>query len=130
MGAAENKKLVRETWDAFWRGDIEAGLANMWDDITWTVADAGPLGGPKSGKEEMGRFRRLLLNSVELKREVIGLHGDGNTVVMEVVGRGRLKNGQPYENAAVTIWEVEEGKIRRVREYVFDIRKALAVGAD
>ena len=130
MGVAENKKLVRETWDAFWRGDIEAGLANMWDDITWTVPEAGPLGGPKKGKEEMGRFRRLLLNSVELNREVIGLHGDGNTVVMEVVGKGQLKNGQPYENAAVTIWEVENGKVRRVREYVFDIRKSLAVGAD
>ena len=52
-----NKSLVYDTWQAFWRGDIEAGLANFADDATWLVPGRLKASGIKRGKEEIRRFR-------------------------------------------------------------------------
>jgi len=129
MDAERNKKLVKDTWEAFWRGDIDAGLANMSDDITWFTPGTMALSGLKRGKDAMRQFRFGEFDIfLELRRHVVGLHADGNTVILEVEAEGRLKNGEPYENAGCVIWEVDDGKITRVRQYV-DTQKALAINA-
>jgi ketosteroid isomerase-like protein len=129
MDVAENKKLVKDTWDAFWRGNIEAGVANMADDIAWFTPGAMAMSGWKRGKDEIRKFRFTELDIfLELNRNVIGLYGDGNTVILEVKAEGRLKNGEPYENAGCVVWEIENGKIARVRQYV-DTYKAMAINA-
>jgi uncharacterized protein len=127
MTGAANKNLVRETWEAFWRGDIEAGLVNMADDVTWFIPGTMRTSGLKRGKAEVGKFRRNNLDLfIELQRKVVGLYADGATVILEVAASGRLKNGKVYENAGCVVWEIENGKIQRVREYV-DTAKAAAV---
>ena len=127
MDADSNKKLVKDTWDAFWRGDIAAGLANMSDDITWLTPGTMTLSGLRKGKDAIRQFRFTELDIfLELQRTVVGLYGDGDTVILEVKAEGRLRNGEPYENAGCVVWEVENGKIVRVRQYV-DTQKALAI---
>jgi ketosteroid isomerase-like protein len=124
-----NKRLVMDTWQAFWRGDIEAGVANMAEDISWFTPGANQLSGWKHGKDQIRKFRFGELDIfLELRREVVGLYGDGGTVVMEARAEGRLRNGEPYENAGCVVWEIEDGKIRRVRQYV-DTLKAAAISA-
>lgn len=127
MTGAANKKLVRETWEAFWRGDVEAGLLNMSDDVTWLIPGTMKTSGLKRGKAEVGRFRRQNLDIfTELERKIVGLYADGGTVILEVAASGRLKNGKAYENAGCVVWEIENGKILRVREYL-DTAKAAAI---
>ena len=122
-----NKKIVKDTWDAFWRGDIDAGVANMSDDIEWFAPGANAMSGVKRGKDEIRKFRFTELNVfLELKRTVIGLYGDGNTVIMEAKAEGKLANGDPYDNAACVIWVIENGKVVRVRQYA-DTQKAMAI---
>jgi hypothetical protein len=129
MDTEHNKLLVKNTWDAFWRGDIDAGLANMADDVTWFTPGTMALSGLKAGKDAIRQFRFSELDIfLELRRTVVGLYGDGNTVILEVRAEGRLRNGDPYENAGCVVWEVENGKIARVRQYV-DTQKALAINA-
>jgi ketosteroid isomerase-like protein len=129
MEAEKNKKIVKDTWDAFWRGDIEAGVANMADDITWYTQGAMTMAGTKTGKDAIRKFRFTELDVFkELKRTVIGIYGDGNTVVMEMKAVGALRNGEPYENAGVVVWELKDGKIVHVRQYV-DTQKAMALNA-
>jgi ketosteroid isomerase-like protein len=124
-----NKKLVLDTWQAFHRGDVEAGLANMTQDVTWFAPGSGKLSGLKDGKDAVRRFRLgLRMPFAELHLNMRGLYADGDTVVMELSSRGRLSNGQPYENAGVTVWEIRDGKIAHVREYA-DTQKALALTA-
>jgi uncharacterized protein len=124
-----NKKLVLDSWQAFHRGDVEGGLTNMSEDVTWLAPGSGKLSGLKDGKDAVRKFRLgLRMPFAELHLNMRGLYADGDTVVMELNSRGRLRNGQPYENAGVTVWEIRDGKIAHVREYA-DTQKALALTA-
>jgi len=124
-----NKKLVFDTWVLFWRGDVEGGLANMTDDVTWMVPGAMKTSGLKNGKDAVRKFRQNNLKIfTDIQTKVVGIYQDGNTVVMEMSSEATLWNGEPYENAGITVWEIERGKIRHVREYV-DTQKAMAVNA-
>lgn len=127
MSIEANKQLVLDTWRAFWRGDIEAGVANMSDDIAWFTPGTGPLSGWKRGKDEIRKFRFGELDIfADLKREIVGLYGDGETVVMEAQAVGHLRNGDPYENAGCVVWKIRDGKVYLVRQYV-DTEKAAAI---
>jgi len=127
MSVEDNKKLVMDTWLAFWRGDIEEGVANMTDDIAWFTPGTNQFSGWKRGKDAIRAFRFGELDIFEeLKREIIGLYGDGDTVVMEALAVGRLRNGAPYENAGCVVWQIRDGKIHTVRQYV-DTQKAAAI---
>jgi ketosteroid isomerase-like protein len=127
MSGDANKKLVRDAWEAFWRGDIEAGLACFADDAAWTVPGLMKTSGVKRGKDEIRRFRKGILDIFsELERRLVGLYASGDFVILESAVTGRLKNGKTYENAACSVWEIRDGKIREVREYL-DTAKAQAV---
>jgi uncharacterized protein len=129
MDREKNKQIVKETWDAFWRGDIEAGVANMSDDITWLAPGSNKMSGLKVGKDAIRRFRFTELGVFrDLKRTVVGLYADGDTVILEVKADGHLRNGEPYENAGCVIWQLRGGKIAHVRQYV-DTQKAMAINA-
>jgi ketosteroid isomerase-like protein len=129
QGLTGDKKLVFDTWVAFWRGDVERGLANMTDDVTWLVPGSMKTSGLKDGKDAVRKFRHNNLSLFsEIHTKVVGIYSDGNTVVMEMSSTAKLKNGQPYENAGITVWDMENGKIKRVREYV-DTYKAAALNA-
>ena len=127
MSEEANKKLVRDTWEAFWRGEIETGLAHFADDATWAVPGRMKASGIKRGKDEIRRFREGNLTVfAELDRTIVGLYADGDFVILETSVVARLKSGKRYENAACTVYEVRGGKIRGVREYL-DTAKAEAV---
>ena len=90
MSGESNKKLVHEAWEAFWRGDIEAGLACFADDATWTVPGLMKTSGVKRGKDEIRRFREGILNIFsELDRRLVGLYASGDFVILEAAVRGR-----------------------------------------
>jgi ketosteroid isomerase-like protein len=101
----------------------------MADDVTWFIPGNMKTSGLKRGKAEVGKFRHNNLDIfLELQRNVVGLYAEGATVVLEVAASGRLKNGKAYENAGCVVWEIENGKIQRVREYI-DTAKAAAINA-
>ena len=58
--------------------------------------------------------------------EIRHAYCDGNVVVIELTDRGRASNGKSYENQLCRIFEVEEGKIHRIREYA-DTQKAQVI---
>ena len=55
-----NEALIRDGYDAFVRGDLEAVAKLLAPDASWHVAGASPLAGVYSGHEELfGLFARL-----------------------------------------------------------------------
>jgi uncharacterized protein len=127
MDTEQNKKIVKATWDAFWSGDVDKGLENMTEDVIWYTPGANVMSGAKHGKAEIRKFRFTELDVFqELRRSVVGIYGEGDTVVLELKAEGKLRNGEPYENSGVVVYQLENGKIARVRQYV-DTQKAMAL---
>jgi ketosteroid isomerase-like protein len=53
---------------------------------------------------------------------------DGKVAFAEGLGVMRMANGRPYENRYVFRFDVEDGKIKRIREYLNPVTAALAFG--
>jgi len=126
MSVAEHKQMVTSTWEAFVKGDIKTAFANMSDEISWLIPGNLPnLSGLRKGKAAILEFARNAARTFPngLQTQITRAYGDGDTVILELTNRGKLANGKDYENEYCFVFEIEAGKIRRVREYV-DTQKA------
>jgi ketosteroid isomerase-like protein len=120
MSVETNKELVTNFWSAFSTGDIKIAFAYLSDEISWLIPGNLEMSGLRKGKAEILNFARGAAKQFPggLKSEVRRLYGDGDTVLIEMTNRGKLFNGRDYENEYCFVFEIEAGKIRRVREYV------------
>ena len=121
MSIETNKELVVSTWKAFVKGDLKAAFANMSDEISWLIPGNLPeLSGLRKGKAEILNFARSASKIFPngLQSEIRRVYGDADTVIIELTNRGKLFNGKDYENEYCFVFEVENSKVRRVREYV------------
>jgi ketosteroid isomerase-like protein len=126
MNVEANKQMVTNTWQAFVKGDIKTAFANMSDGVSWLIpGNLNNLSGLRKGKAAILEFARNAAKTFPngLESRISRVYGDGDTVILELTNRGKLANGKDYENEYCFVFEVEAGKIRRVREYV-DTQKA------
>jgi ketosteroid isomerase-like protein len=122
-----NKRIVMETWQAFWRNDIDAALVNMTEDVHWWNSGDGPLGTDLHGHDGIRTLWGKELNFFrDLEKTEIGLHAADDFVIREAGAIGHLIDGTPYQNQACTVHEFKDGKIVRVRQYV-DTKTADAI---
>jgi uncharacterized protein len=128
MSAEQNKELVTKTWQALAGGDIKTAFNNMADNVSWLIPGNGPVSGLKRGKEEIMTFMSGIgqVFPEGLKSEIRKTYADGDAVIIELTNRGKVSNGKFYENEYCFVFEVENGKIRRIREYV-DTQKAQSI---
>ena len=120
MNAEQNKELATRTLTSLLKGDVEATLANMADEISWMVPGNLPVSGLKKGKAAVAGFVKGVKQGFPagLVPEIRKVHADGDTVIVELTNRGKAHNGKDYENEYCFVFEIEAGKIRRMREYV------------
>jgi len=126
MSIETNKQMVTSTWKAFVGGDIKNAFANMSDEVSWLIpGNLNNLSGLRKGKAAILEFARNAAKTFPngLQTQINRAYGDGDTVILELTNRGKLANGKDYENEYCFVFEIENGKIRRVREYV-DTQKA------
>ena len=131
MSVETNKELVTNFWGAFAKGDIKTAFASMSDEVSWLIPGNLPnLSGLRKGKAAILDFARSAAKQFPggLQSEVRRVYGDGDTVLIEMTNRGKLFNGRAYENEYCFVFEIEAGKIRRVREYV-DTHKVVELSA-
>jgi uncharacterized protein len=126
MNSEEKKAFVTKTWNAFGKGDIKAAFANLADNVSWVIPGNMPgVSGLKRGKDEIMKFMSGISQVFPegLQSEIRKTFCDGDTVIIELTNRGKVSNGKSYENEYCFIFELENDKIRRIREYV-DTQKA------
>ena len=129
MSAEQNKEMVKATWTAFSKGDIKTAFGNMADNVSWLVPGTNPeVAGVKRGKDEILKFMGSVgtLFPEGLQSEITRAHATDDAVILELTNRGKVSNGKQYENEYCFVFELENGKIRRIREYV-DTAKANAI---
>jgi uncharacterized protein len=125
MGELEdrNEKLVRTFFETLSTGDLERVRPMLHEDATWTVMASGiPGAGEKRGHkgiiDEFLAPVRGIFEDGDPKVSVVNVISKGRLVAAETRGVGRLKNGTPYNNVYSWMIEVDDGKIRALREYM------------
>ena len=69
MSQQQNLATVQEIYDAVGRGDVDAILDRVTDDVDWAAEAAGtaaPWHGPRTGKAGVARFFADLASSIEI----------------------------------------------------------------
>lgn len=121
MSTAENKKLIQDAFAAWANGDGMAFFNLLADNATWTVLGNCPISGTYVGRQ------RLVEDALKPQRAklagpptptVMNLIAEGDTVVIQWVGKGTTKTGQPYNNSYCYVVQIENGSIIRGTAYL------------
>lgn len=115
------KGVVRDFLATFSRGDVDGVLAALTDDATWWVS--GGLEG-MAGTYDKARFGPLLRGATALyvggalRISPTSMVAEGDSVAVEAEGFATMTNGRVYAPSYHFLFEVSEGRVRRVREYM------------
>ena len=120
----ETAKMIRAYYEAFNRGDSDAMLAHLTDDVIHDVNQ----GERRQGKDKFKAFNARMDHnySEQLKDVVVMVSKDGMRASAEFNVHGVYKNaeeglppakGQKYVLPAGTFFAVRDGKIARVTTY-------------
>ena len=121
MAGEQNKEIVRRAVAALSRGDLEGFLADAADDVTLYVM--GTLFSPIQGKQKVLKGLRNTLGvrlegGGAIAMTIENLIAEGDYVAEQARGRARTKDGKDYNNTYCRVWQINEGKIRSIHEYL------------
>ena len=118
----EAKEIVRRYIDASNEGDRATIAASFTDDATFTIWGEMPVSGTTVGKqsimEEFLPAARTLFQPGTLHLQVDRILADGDHVIAEVKAHGKSAAGELYENEYCMVFEMRDGRISALREYM------------
>jgi ketosteroid isomerase-like protein len=122
MSVEKNKNIVLSFFEYFSAGEVDAVLALMADSATWWIAgmpDKFALAGTKT-KTQVDELLQGLGTAMPkgLRLTSKGLTAEGNRVAAEAESYGETTTGKIYNNLYHFLFEVRDGKIQAVREYL------------
>lgn len=123
----ESRAIVQAAWKAFATRDADQVAAVFTEDAEWLApprnATAVALDGPSHmiGREAITHFLtvefpKLFVSDVAITFH--GFHAEGDRVIVEETMTATLANGNHYENDYCFVYELRDGLIHRVREYM------------
>ena len=118
----ENVEKLQQMYAAFGRGDIDAILANVTDDVTWGVDTAArevPMYGLRDGREGVADFFATLAEQVDFKSfepKNFAAAGDEVLVTVDYDFQFR-KNGKGQAMGALHRFRIRNGKVSSFRAY-------------
>jgi len=121
MSIETNKQIVRDTYAAISRGDVEGFMNRLADDVEWYFIGTHRFAGTLKGKDAIMKqlFEPLgdaLTSTISV--DIKQLIAEGDKVVAEAQGTSRSKDGKDYNNTYCIILTVRDNKIREMREYL------------
>jgi uncharacterized protein len=110
MADQSNVQLIRDMYDAFLKGDMEAVGNVLADDIVVHLPGRHPLAGDRRSKEEffvlLGQMAELTSRLSAEVRDVVG----GDEHVLGLITEQLERNGKTLSVDVVEVWKVENGK--------------------
>jgi ketosteroid isomerase-like protein len=130
MGEQENTALVKQAYEKFKSGDIQALLGLFADDIEWSMPEVenAPFTGKRHGKEQVAQFFTLLEQSqhaLEFEPQQFIAQDD------KVVALGRYawsvkSTDRTFESDFAEVFTIRNGKICEFHEYADTAAQAAA----
>jgi uncharacterized protein len=124
MGA--NADTVKNGWEAFAKGDMDAAVETTSDSAEIIVPETLPWGGtyhgPDGFKEMIGK---LVSNFDEMNPQPQEfLEADGDHVIVTVAGVGKTKSGNELSGDSIWLYKLDGGQIQRA-EFFGDTAQAV-----
>jgi uncharacterized protein len=113
-----NKKTVEAYMAAFEKGDREEVLSCLTDDVVWDLPGAFHL----EGKEAFANEIRNDAFQGDPAIAVVRMTEENGVVVAEGTVRTQKKSGGFMNLAYCDVFEMREGKIRRLISYVVEVK--------
>jgi uncharacterized protein len=119
MSEQENLTLVRNAYEAFGRGDIEAVIAALDENVEWCPGGPPPVGGVRHGRAAVREFFRVLDAVFDVQQfEPHEFIPRGDRVVVLGSDTSVLRaTGTPHTTRWAHVYRVENGRIARLDEY-------------
>jgi ketosteroid isomerase-like protein len=121
MGAAENKELIRNMFAELSKGNGEAFLGGMADNVRFTIIGTTKFSGTFNGKQELiskvlGPLTAQLEGGLTLTPD--NFIAEGDYVAMQARGKSNTKHGGTYNNTYCQVFKIANGKVQEVTEYL------------
>ena len=121
MSEQENRALVQRGYEAFGRGDIEALLALLDENVEWITPGPSdlPTAGHRRGQQQVAEFFQGVDNLFEVQRfepEVFVSEGDRVVVLGSETARVKA-TGKALDMRWVHAFTVRNGKVAVFEEY-------------
>lgn len=119
----DNERLVLHFFDILSAGDLEGVRNLLHEDAVWIpqirdVPGAGAHRGRKGIVDDFLRPIRGLFKPGDPKVIVDTLASKGNLVIAEARGTGTIADGRRYDNHYAWAFELKDGKVNVIREYM------------
>ena len=120
MSIQENVQIVKDTFAALGRGDMQGFQALSAEGIEWIIPGEWPLAGTHRGHAGVADLFRKASEMVEISllepREFVA---QGDRVLVAGFSRGRVKaTNRTFEDHWVFDFTIRNGKVTNIREYI------------
>jgi len=122
MQDAQNIQIVKDAYAAFGRGDIQALLGMLDENVIWkpvTGATRVPTAGTRRGRASVGEFFRVLSESIAFSqfepREFVAQNG--KVVVLGFYRGTSIKHGSSFQSEWVMIFTLSNGRVVEFQEF-------------
>ena len=132
MSTEKNTQTVKAFFAAIGRGDKEALLALVAEDIEWIIPGADwPLAGTRHEHAGLADLLETASKSIETSTEPREFVAQGDRVFVVGFARGKIKaTNKTFEDDWIFAITVRDGKLTRIREYIDTQALARASKAD
>ncbi|MFJ6614855.1 nuclear transport factor 2 family protein [Streptomyces sp. NPDC091289] len=122
MTSTDAKSVVLAYLKAIDERDAEAIQATLWEDAEFRIPGEHPLAGSWVGLDEiLNKFMlplmELFSTDVPYTIEMTQVIAEGDTVVLDCVARAASRSGRPYEAPIVSVFAIQDGRIKAMREF-------------
>jgi ketosteroid isomerase-like protein len=121
---ADNVEIIRRVYDALTRGSLEEMAALFHEDAYWHAMATGIVGaGRTDGRDTVfemigGIVAMFVPGSMQLSLTNLIGSAENNFVASEHRLKARFVDGTDYDNQYAFIWELRDGKVAGLREYM------------
>jgi uncharacterized protein len=119
----ENERLAIQFFTTLSSGDLEGVRALLHEEATWKpmvkdIPGAGVHVGPCGIVDEFLMPIRGMFRPGDPKVLIDTVASNGPLVICETRGQGALADGRPYANSYCWAFEMKDGKVFAIREYM------------
>ena len=123
MSEAQNTKIVQDAYAAFSRGDIQAVLNALSDDITWKpvtgAASYVPMAGERRDKNGVAKFFKSVAENIKFSQfEPREFVAQGDRVVALGHYTGASPSGRTFDSDFVMVFKLKNGKVTHFQEFL------------